>query len=329
MIIDLHCDLLGCCATNPQNHFDSPQTNCSISQLLQGGVKLQTFALATITSPQCQAIGMRQVELYSELIKEGRVGSFKAAQFNAKKLHGIIAIENASTLLGEEEALDFFFTRWEKITEIEEILYISLTWNQENRFGGGNHSTIGIKEDGKRVLDFIDGKNVAIDLSHTSDTLAHDILTHISQNCLNIPVIASHSNYRAICDIPRNLPDELCQEIFIRNGLIGFNLIRRFIGEDTQSKNHLIDMHIEHALKLGGLHHIALGSDFYGEFKMDPSACPERTFPTFLPEFSDASKLPALIEHIENSFGKDLSNKLAHDNVLNYLRKWKNFAANA
>jgi len=42
------------------------------------------------------------------------------------------------------------------------------------------------------------GKQIPIDLSHTSDLLAEGILNHIDSQKLEIPVIASHSNFRAI-----------------------------------------------------------------------------------------------------------------------------------
>ena len=67
------------------------------------------------------------------------------------------------------------------IREIGPILYISLTHHGENRFGGGNKADAGLKDDGEALLDYIDGKHIAIDLSHTSDALAHGIVNHIDR----------------------------------------------------------------------------------------------------------------------------------------------------
>ena len=144
----------------------------------------------------------------------------------------MLAIENASAWCDEEDDLEKRFERLEEIErEISKIVYISLTWNFENRFGGGALTPVGLKEDGKKVLDFLHGRRTAIDFSHTSDALAHDILTYIDQKRLDIPLMASHSNSRLIHDVPRNLPCEFIQEIFKRRGVIGLNTIRSFVGE--------------------------------------------------------------------------------------------------
>ena len=73
-------------------------------------------------------------------------------------------------------------------------------------------------------------KKIAIDLSHTSDFLAHDILNYIDKMGLNVRTIASHSNFRKIAEVVRNLTDEIAKEILKRGGVIGFNLFKSFVG---------------------------------------------------------------------------------------------------
>ena len=73
-------------------------------------------------------------------------------------------------------------------------------WNQENRFGGGNASDVGLKREGELFLEYLGGKGVAIDLAHPSDALAHDILNYIDKKSLKVTPIASHSNFRVIKD---------------------------------------------------------------------------------------------------------------------------------
>ena len=126
---------------------------------------------------------------------------------------------------------------------------MSLTWNGENRFGGGDGAHIGLKEDGKRLLDWMDEKRIPVDLSHASDLLAHEIIEYIDKKNLSLPVLASHSNFRKIHGTSRNLPDSIAQEIIRKKGVIGINLFMPFVGMDFPK--NLVN-HIEYGLKLGG-----------------------------------------------------------------------------
>ncbi len=96
--------------------------------------------------------------------------------------------------LEEDEPLDLLFERF----DAKKWLYISLTWKEENRFGGGDQTMVGLKRNGEVLLEYMDGKDVAIDLSHTSNPLAEGILNHIDKKGLKITTIASHSNFRAV-----------------------------------------------------------------------------------------------------------------------------------
>ena len=165
-IADLRCDLLGCIEFNKGKYsFESPELNCSIPQLIQGNVEFQVLAISAITQKGSSGVGLSQVEIYKRLQK-----------MYPNALQFMLAIENASALIEEDEPLDLFFKRFEKVKNLEQVVYISLTWNQENRFGGGNESEVGLKKDGEVLLEYLDGKGTAIDLSHTSDQLAFEIL---------------------------------------------------------------------------------------------------------------------------------------------------------
>ncbi len=295
MIIDLHCDLLGSIEQNPNLTFDSPGTNCSLPQLKEGGVTLQTLAVAAITRRGSARIAERQVELYKKMPRERDY---------------IFAIENASALVEENEPLEQAFKRFETFREVEKILYVSLTWNDENRFGGGNASTIGLKPDGERFLEYLSQTPTTIDLSHTSDALAYDILNFIDKHSLSLTPIASHSNFRAIKDVPRNLPDDLAQEIIRRGGLIGINFVRRFVGDAPED----FLRHIDHALSLGAENTLALGADFYGGISVP---CMEH--PVFQPNFNNSSCYPAFFALLRSHLSDTIVDKIAYKNATKSL----------
>lgn len=317
-IIDLHCDLLGCIEySRGKFHFDSPETNCSIPQLTKGNVKLQVLAVAAITGKDSSAVGEGQVNLYKKLLSTriDEVGPFSQFSMHSPKIHFLLGIENASALLNEDEDLKLLFVRLEKYRSVEKILYLSLTWNQENRFGGGNLSSVGLKEDGKTVLEYLDGKKIAIDFSHTSDTLAHDILDFIQKKSLKIPLIASHSNYRSVHTSERNLPDEIAKAIIDQQGLIGLNFVHRFVGKTPEA----FIKHIEHALSIGGENTIALGADFYGGLTVSSDLCPGKTPTTFFPEYSNAGTYASWIRLLQRSFPEELIKKICYKNVSHFL----------
>ncbi|MHA3047827.1 membrane dipeptidase [Riemerella anatipestifer] len=70
------------------------------------------------------------------------------------------------------------------IKQTSSVFYLSLIHNSENRFGGGNNTCIGLKEDGEILIDYLAYKNIAIDLSHTSDKLAYDIVNFFDKKII-------------------------------------------------------------------------------------------------------------------------------------------------
>lgn len=315
-VVDFHCDLLLYLGSDPKRTPDDPICRCSYPQLKKGGVKLQILPICETISDSSK-VGDKQIEIFSKLPSAFETIRFKS-QLNdlskREKIGVMLAIENASAWCDEEDDLEKRFERLEEVErEISKIVYISLTWNFENRFGGGALTTIGLKEDGKRVLDFLHGRRTAIDFSHTSDALAHDILTYIDQNQLDIPLMASHSNSRLIHDVPRNLPCEFIREIFKRQGVIGLNTIRSFVGEKPEAFNS----HVAHLRGLGGKTGVCLGLDFF--YENDLAACFRKTSDQlFFPGLTDSSCYPALFALCDPSIVEGIS----HQNALSFLERY-------
>ncbi|GAB5410982.1 MAG: dipeptidase [Chlamydiales bacterium] len=258
MIIDLHCDLLAYLEMDEKRTPYDPLSRCSLEQMKQGGVSKQVLVIFTEKKPGSATCGSRQAEIFKTLPQ-------------TKELQLIPAIESACGLVEENEPLENALTRLEKWQkEIGPLAYISLTWKEENRFGGGNCSRVGLKPDGKILIEKMIELGIPVDFSHTSDALAYDLLKY------DIPLLTSHSNFRSVTDHPRNLPDEIALEITRRGGIIGMNFYREFVGP---TPDYFIK-HIEHAKKLGILNHIALGADFFGGLDL-PWLLPSPFFPLF------------------------------------------------
>ena len=305
MIADFHCDLLSYLAEDSKRTPLDPVARCSLPQLSAGGVGLQVMAIFTRTEKQSR--GAQQEKIFHEMLA-------RYPQFFGTKMRAVLAVENAAAFCGEEDPLPEGLKRLGQWQERSPIAYISMTWNEENRFGGGAHTDVGLKEDGKVLLEWMDGKRIAIDLSHTSDKLAYDLLNHIDKKNLRLPIIASHSNFRAICDEERNLPDDLAIEVARRKGLIGLNFVRRFLGS-----NGIADVlrHIEYAEKIGVLPRLCLGTDFFDDQLVGKEL--EHLKPFFHAGFEDSSCFPKVKELLSQRLSPQDMDRLCYQNLAEFL----------
>lgn len=232
-VIDFHCDLLSYLAGASGRTPNDSAVRCSFDQMQRGGVKTQICALFSDSVPGSAQLGLRQLEIFRSLKCQTKL---------------LPAIENASVLIEEGESLDLLF---ERLKLVPDLVYLSLTWNSENRFGGPAGSAVGIKEDGIALLERLSGSGIAVDVSHASDLLAEDVFNIIDEKGLDLSVIASHSNCRAVADYSRNLPDHLIKKIAKRGGVIGINFVRHFARDFEKQLNHFRSLGVENSLVLG------------------------------------------------------------------------------
>lgn len=311
-IIDLHCDLT-CFLIEPGITVNSKMRS-SVENLRKGNVGFQVMAFYSSTGKGSVQYVEKQIVKYKDLLELPDFFEFNAEITELKENGiGIIgAVENASGLCEEDAPVETAFERLSQIKSKLNLMYITFAHHLENRFGGGNYTDVGLKKDGKLLLEHLHNHKIAVDLSHTSDRLAVDMLNFIDQNNLKIPVIASHSNMRSVFSHPRNLPDELVQEIVKRKGLIGLNFVKYFINPEKADDFY---SHLEYALKLGAENHIAFGADFFAD-ELHPET---EKFPFFFDELCDATVYPSVAEKVKNRFGEEVSCKFSSRNVLNYF----------
>lgn len=324
-VIDLHCDLLAHMLSMPSpDPFDRDGIGCSFPDLAAGNVKLQVMAIFTATAKGSTALALKQSEIFASFLANYpddctlvHDASTLSGIATSSKLGMIAAIENASGFCEEDEALEVGFERLEQIiANTTRILYIGLTHHAENRFGGGNNSTAGLKEDGKTLLQYLSGKKIAVDFSHASDALAHDMLNYISEHSLEVPILASHSNYRAVFDHVRNLPDDLAKEIIERGGIIGVNFLRAFVNNDDPN---VLYQHINHGIKLGGANSICFGADYFATGNHPDQS----RVPFYFEEHGDASRYPFILDAISDQVSPDVIDGIRSENVMNYMmRLW-------
>lgn len=177
----------------------------------------------------------------------------------------------------------------------------TLSWNEQNMLTGSHVTGGGLTDHGKAFLKEAQRVGVIVDVSHISDEAFWDIMKLTEK-----PIVASHSNSRSVCDVSRNLTDDMFRAICQTGGVAGFNQYVSFVGEKP-NLDTACD-HILHFLELdpdGG--HIALGGDLDG--------CDSLT-----DGFEGIQSYPAFAQRLlDRGVGEKLLHKIFWDNALGVL----------
>ena len=136
----------------------------------------------------------------------------------------------------------------------------TLTWNEENRFafGAAQDPGRGLTPLGRQMVRRMEELGIVVDVSHLNDGGFRDVMRLAAG-----PVIASHSNCRALCPHPRNLSDEQLRAIRDSGGVVGINAHHRFVHEDPAKRTaETLALHAARMAEIMGVEHVACGFDF-------------------------------------------------------------------
>ena len=138
------------------------------------------------------------------------------------------------------------------------VRLLNPVWNRANVLSGTNaeEPERGLSAEGRDFIRVMEEYGIYPDVSHLSDAGFWDLVRMARR-----PVIASHSNARAICPHRRNLTDDQFRAIRDLGGVVGLNLYLHFVGEPTTD---VLVAHVEHFLALGGEKTLCLGGDMDG-----------------------------------------------------------------
>lgn len=144
------------------------------------------------------------------------------------------------------------------------VVYITLCHNGDNDIcdsarGCSTHG--GVSRFGEQVIREMNANGIMVDMSHAAEKSFYDAL-EISQK----PIVCSHSCCRALCDVPRNLTDDQMRRLAEKGGVCHITLYHGFLRNDGAEASILDAMaHLEHAIRIMGVEHVGLGTDFDGD----------------------------------------------------------------
>lgn len=193
---------------------------------------------------------MHQIGMNNDLIRQAFTAADVRKNMEEGKMSAILTVEGPAGFGFDPALLETLYKAGVRIT--------SLGWNEKNVLCGSHRTGGGLTDLGKEYIKEAQRLGMIIDVSHCSDEAFWDMM-----KVTNAPIVATHSNSRAVCGVSRNLTDDMFRAIMETGGVAGFNQCAPFVGEkptlDTACDHFLHFMELDPDGK-----HIALGGDLDG-----------------------------------------------------------------
>ena len=168
----------------------------------------------------------------------------------------MLGIENGLALNHDISNVRYFARRG--------VVYITLCHNGANDIcdsARGCNTHGGVSRFGEQVIKEMNRCGIMVDLSHAGEKSFYDALSISSK-----PIVCSHSNCKALCDVPRNLTDDQLRALAKHGGVAHITLYHGFLRNDSQEATVMDAIaHLEHAISVMGIEHVGLGTDFDGD----------------------------------------------------------------
>ncbi|SDT47506.1 membrane dipeptidase [Paenibacillaceae bacterium GAS479] len=310
-IADFHCDVLSKLLYSPElNPLDSnanPSDNSldvTLDRQVAGNYMLQAYAVyLTESKPKTIYPLLRSIDLFREKIlscpeyEMVRSKSDLERALSQGKIAALLTLEGADGLEGDWALLRIVYGLGVRI--------LGLTWNYANWAADGvlEPRQGGLTAKGRELVRISKELGLLLDVSHLTDTAFWELVELTER-----PLIASHSNARAICPHHRNLTDDQIRALIALDGRIGLTYVPYFVTDRKEAYVEDLLPHIEHICTLGGENHLMLGSDFDG-------------IELHVNGLRHAGEVGNLREMIVSAYGTSFAEKLLNENALRFLTK--------
>ena len=357
-VIDGHNDLPWAIRENPKAPgdvaaYDLRQRtpgNTDFERLRQGGVGGQFWSVyvpaekvAAKTQLEQIDIARRVIERYPDRLAFAATADDVERAMREGKIASLLGMEGGHAIENSLGALRAFYAlgaRYMTLTHSKTLDWADSA-TDEARHGG-------LTRFGEEVVREMNRLGMLVDLSHVSPDTMRAAL-RVSE----APVIFSHSSARALCDHPRNVPDDVLAAVKANGGIVMVTFVTSFVSpelarasqplwkeyeerskqlKDPQQREALrkeiqarlpkvkvtiadVANHVDHVRQVAGVEHVGLGGDFDGN----------DDWPVGLEDVSGYPRLFAELAH--RGWSDDDLGKLASDNVLRVLRQAETVAA--
>jgi membrane dipeptidase len=325
IVVDAHHDMLLLVARHREAGLGSAFRERWTRDLRAGGVNVQVLPVFLDDEFAEEAALRRALLLVEYLHREVEenpddlalclTGDDLDAALAAGKLALILSFEGCEPIGRDVELLATFHRLGLRLC--------ALTWNRRTMLADGSDhddSGAGLTREGRAAIAELERLGVIVDVTHLSHRGVEQVLGLATR-----PVIASHSNARALCDTARNLSDEELRGIAATGGVIGVNFFPGFVHPTDRSPERLVD-HIEHIASVAGIDHVGLGPDFIKDyFDEVPPHRPILTgqvddLHATLDGLAYVTDLPALTPFLLTRFGEADTRKILGGNFVRLFR---------
>ena len=316
-VLDSHCDTPSQMMRGLDIGIAGDRSQVDLPKLKAGGVDASFFALYTSADLSEDEAATKVLEMLARVYDALDVYSEQAA----------LALTPEDALRNKEKGLISIFLGMENGSPIHKSLpllrqfyrmgvrYMTLTHNGDNEIADSAAQGTrwhGLSPFGREVVDEMNRLGMIVDVAHVSDETFYDVI-----KCSKAPIVSTHSCCRALASHRRNMTDDMIRTLADHGGVIQINFYPVFLsdlyasfyevkGEKASPRPGVSDVvnHIDHAVKVGGIEHVGIGTDFDG-IEVTPKG------------LEDVSKLPKVFDQLKRKgYSEDQIELIAGKNFL-------------
>ena len=308
-----------------------PKLMTDVPRLRQGGVGGQFWSVyvpSTMQGKEAVRATLEQIDIVHRMTKKWPTifeMAYTAADversFKAGRIGSLIGMEGGHSIDSSLATLRMMFALGAR--------YMTLTHSANVPWADASPGPVvlgGLSKFGEEVVREMNRLGMLVDLSHVHPETMEDAL-----RVTEAPVIFSHSSAKAICNVHRNVPDNVLQLVAKNGGVVMVTFVPGFISQEVADYDakpaaertgaapkatlQQVADHIDHIRKVAGIDHIGLGGDFDG-------------ISSVIVGLEDVSTYPALTaELLKRGYKDDDIKKILGLNVLRVMRQVEKVAA--
>lgn len=273
-----------------------------IPRLREGGVGAQFWSVyVPATSRAAYDTTVQQINLVHRMVE--RYPAAFALALSTADIRAARAAGKIASMIGMEGG----HSMEESIPKLQDLYargarYMTLTHSKSLSWAdSANDRRVvgGLNDFGRSVVREMNRLGMLVDISHVSPAAMRDaIATSVA------PVIFSHSSAYGVLANPRNVPDDVLRLMPANGGLVMVNFYSDYIVPSGRGDVDSVLDHIDHIVRVAGIDHVGLGSDFDG-------------VPTVPVQLDDVSMYPYITQGLINrGYGTDDIKKILGENLM-------------